>query len=218
MPNASVPDIPNIGYLYHYPRLDHPSDNFCLDIYLFSAPTEQHFDVLRSHFSVASQQGTIERLTVKHPWAFGQTFQVCGGLVEMEDWKGKKEEAFTFGGSLTIDSKEMVTTCSLASSAPILEISGATPLHALFIEEVEILLAERKAANLNPHEYEAHLIKANPLKLYRACLEALIDKFENFPHKDEQYLKFLVDLWIQKRRIAATALAKGPAPSLIEIL
>jgi hypothetical protein len=136
----------------------------------------------------------------------------------MDDWKGKKEETFTFGGRLKIESTVKMTTCSLTSSAPILEISGATPLHALFIEEIEILLAERKAAYLSHHEFEVHIIKAHPLKLYRACLEALIMKFENLPHKDEKYIRFLADLWMQKHRLEATDLAKYPAPNLNEIL
>jgi len=218
MTNVFDKGTPNIGYLYHYPRLDQPSDNFCLDIYMRSAPTEQHFDVRHSRFFVVTQLNTIERLTVRHPWNFDLAFQVCAGLVEMEDWKGKKEEAFTFGGRLTIDSQEMVTICSLASSAPILEISGATHLHALFIEEIEILLAKRKAAYLSLHEYEAHLIKTNPLMLYRACLEAVIVKFENLPHKDQKYMGLLTNLWMRKHRIEATGLARGPALSLDEIL
>jgi hypothetical protein len=218
MTEKSETKAPNIGYLYHYPRLDHPTDNFSLDIYLSSAPTEQHFDVLRSHFFVANQEGEIERLSVTHPWTFDETAQVCAGLVEMEDWKGKKEEAFTFGGRLTIESQDTVTTCMLTSSAPILEISGATPLHALFIEEMEILFAKRKAAYHHHHEYETRLIEADPLKLYCACLEALFQKFEHLPHKDEKYSRFLVDLRMQKHRIEATELVKEPASALNDIL
>lgn len=218
MTGLSAGSMPKIGYLYHYPRLDHPGENFCLDIYLLSAPTGQHFDVKSAHLFVATPQQTIERLTIRHPWHYQRTTQVCAGLLEMEDWKGKKEEAFTFGGGLKIGSREAFTTCLLASSAPILEISGATPLHALFIEEIEILFAERKAAYVDAHEYEAHLVSAAPLDLYRACLEALIGKFDDLPHKDEKYMHFLAELWMQKHRIEATELARQPAPLLDEIL
>jgi hypothetical protein len=43
-------NLPKIGYLYHYPRIDHSTDNFRLDIHITSEPTNQHFDVLRVQF------------------------------------------------------------------------------------------------------------------------------------------------------------------------
>lgn len=218
MMNAIDDSIPNIGYLYHYPKMEQPGENFCLEIYMLSAQTEQHFDVRHARFFVTTKQNTVETLTIMHPWDFDETFQVCAGLIEMEDWKGKKEEAFTFGGRLRVVSDEIMTNCNLTSSAPILEISGATPLHSIFIEEIEILFAKRKAAYESLHEYEARLIKVNPLLLYRACLEAIIDKYKNIRQKDEKYAQFLLDLWRQKHRIEATPLAKGPVPSLNEIL
>jgi len=209
---------PKLGYLYHYPRLDHPADNFRLDIFLFSTPTEKHFDVQRVHFFAPTPKGEIERLTVTHPWTFEEIVHVCAGLVEMEDRKGKKENAFSFGGRLEITLQEEISTCSLFSSAPILEISGARPLNALFIDEVEILFAERKAAYMNRHEYAKKLMQADPVDLYRACLESLILKFEHFPHKDDQYFRFLVYLHGLKQSLEATGLTKRTVPTLIDIL
>lgn len=213
----SESDLPKIGYLYHYPKLGHPTDTFRLDIFISSIPTEQHFDVLRAHLFVKTQRGEIERLSITHPWTYEKAARVCAGLVIMEDRKGKKEEAFTFGGQLKIDVKESQTVCVLVSSAPILEISGATPMHSLFIDEVEILLAERRAAFENYHEYETRLCSADPLSLYLACLEELIRKFEQFPHKDEKYLQFLVSLHSQEHRLDAAGLYKGPVATLGEI-
>ncbi|MBT3189898.1 MAG: hypothetical protein HN335_12960, partial [Anaerolineae bacterium] len=51
--------LPKIGYLYHYPQLDHPTDNFRLDIFVSSVPTEQHFDVQHVHFFIKTPQETV---------------------------------------------------------------------------------------------------------------------------------------------------------------
>jgi len=209
--------LPKIGYVYHYPKVDEPMDKFRLDIFISSIPTEQHFDVLRCHVFVKTRKGAIERLTVFHPWDYEREADVCAGVVIIEDRKGNKEEAFTFGGKIRIDEQEMQTICILTSPAPILEISGATPLHTLFIEELEIVLAKRQAAFSNHLEYETLLCKAEPFELYRACLLELTEEFENFPFKDEEYLELLMYLHSQEYRLNAAGLTNKPAPTLDEI-
>jgi hypothetical protein len=209
--------LPKIGYVYHYPKMDEPTDKFRLDIFISSIPTEKHFDVLRCQVFVKNRKGTIERLTISHPWVFEKEADVCAGVVIMEDRKGKKEEAFTFGGRLRIDEQEMQTICVLTSSAPILEISGASPLHTLFIEELEIVLAKRQAAFLNQIEYETRSCKVEPFELYRACLRELIEEFEKFHNKDEESIELLVYLNSQEHRLSAAGLTNTPAPTLDEI-
>jgi len=217
MAKKSVSTLPKIGYLYHYPRLDHPTDNFRLDIFISSIPTEQHFDVLRAHFFIKTQEGAMERITVTHPWIYEKSARVCAGVVVMDDRKGKKEEAFTFGGQLKIESQDLQTACILVSPAPLLEISGATPLNGLFIDELEILLAECRAAYPNHQEYETQLVKTDPFELYLACLIELIQKFEQFPYKDETYLQLLWFLHSQKYRLDSAGLSRDPAPKLEDI-
>ena len=217
MAEKSESTLPKIGYLYHYPRLDHPTDNFRLDIFISSIPTEQHFDVLRAHFFVKHLKGKLEHLTISHPWNYEKTAHVCAGVVEMEDRKGKKEEAFTFGGKLKIESQDLQTVCTLVSPAPILEISEATPLNELLIDELEILLAERRASYPNHLEYETQLEKSDPFELYLACLNELIQKFEGFPHKDEIYLQLLWFLHSQKYRLEAAGLSRDSALKLEDI-
>ena len=217
MAKKSESTLPKIGYLYHYPQINHPTDNFRLDIFISSIPTEQHFDVKRAHFFVKPLEGETEYLTITHPWDFEKTARICAGVVVMEDRKGKKEEAFTFGGNLKIESRDLQTVCILVSPAPILEISGATSMNRLFIDELEILLAERRAAYLNHHEYETQLCKIDPFELYQACLNELILKFEQFPHKDEKYLQLLMFLHSQKFRLVAAGLSRDSTPKLEHI-
>lgn len=209
--------LPKIGYVYYYPNINEPPNIFRLDIFISSIPTEQHFDVLRCHVFVKTLRGEMERLTIGHPWVYEKVEDVCAGVVIMEDRKGKKEEAFTFGGKLEIVEQETLTVCILKSSAPILEISGATPIHRLFIEELEIILAERQAAYPNHRDYETRLCEVEPFELYRACLKEMTNKFEDFPHKDEKYFQLLIYLHSQEHRLREAGLTNTLAPTLDEV-
>lgn len=209
--------LPKIGYVFHYPRIDEPTDKFRLDIFISTIATERHFDVLRCQVFVKNQEGIIEVLTVSHPWVFEKEADVCAGIVILEDRKGKKEEAFTFGGKLKIIEQGLQTICVLTSPAPILDISGATPLHILFIEELEIIFAKRQAAFLDHFNYEAHLCRLDPFELYRACLRSLIEEFEDFPHKDQEYHQLLMYLHSQEYRLSAAGLTNTPSPTIDEI-
>lgn len=218
MVEKSINGLPKIGYLYHYPNLHHPDGKFRLDIYLSSTPTEQHFDVLHAYFMIEAPNETIDRLTVSHPWVSKKKVHVCAGMVILEDRKKKKEEAFTFGGQLSIDVQEMQTKCVLVSRAPILEISQATLIHRIFIDEVRILLAEQRAQYSQLDQYEKQICHTDPYELYLACLKDIIQKIEQFPVKDENYLQLLVFLHSEQHRLAAVGLYREPIYSLDELL
>lgn len=209
--------LPAIGYLYHYPQMDHPTDKFRLDIHITSEPTNQHFDVLHVRLPVKTKEKTIRQLKIFHPWNYDKCLEVTAGIVVMEDRKGKKEEAFTFGGRLTIDNQKEQTLCVLVSAAPILEISGATPLHRQFIKEVEIILAKTQAKYSRHQEYEKQLNQTDPFELYLASLEALLEKYEHFPQKTEARYQFLVYLHSRKHRIKAAGLIKKPIPQIDDL-
>jgi hypothetical protein len=209
--------LPKIGYLYHYPRLDHPSDKFRLDIFISSIPTEKHFDVLRVTLPVIKQDGGIEHLKIIHPWLHEKSFHLCAGVVIMEDRKGKKEEAFSFGGEIKILSEEDQTQCFLVSSAPILEINGALPLNELFIEELEIILAEQRAAHGPGSSFEANLCAASPESLYLACLRELRSKLKQSQHKNELDFQLLSYLDAEEHRLFAAGITQMQEVTLEDI-
>ena len=217
MTQQPVHNLPKIGYLYHYPRLDHPTDNFRLDIHISSEPTNKHFDVLRTQFPVKSEAGNIKHLKVTHPWNFEKIAQVSVGVVSMEDRKGRKEDAFTFGGKLTIENQEKQVVCVLVSSAPILEMSGATPLHIQFVEEVEIILAKIQAKYTDHQLYEERLINAEPFALYLACLESIMEKYEVLTHKSEMQYQLLIYLHSQMHRLETAGLINRPVLRLADL-
>ena len=211
-------ELPKIGYLYHYPSLDHPTDKFRLDVYVSSITTEKHFDVLHAIFNVESQYGGFERLKVTHPWEFHSPYRVCPGKVILEDRKDKKDEAFCFGGKLTLNVKHELTECVLVSPAPIIEVCETRPMQVLFVRELEILLAEYRAENVDESVIEKCLCAVDPLDLYSACLNELLEKYKHKANKDDVYLEFLDYLHKEEHRMQLAGLVKDPISSLDEIL
>lgn len=215
--NSQKPqELPKIGYLVHYPDTKHPTDKFRMDIYLSSQPTEKHFDVLKVSIPVLSPQDS--NLKVLHPWEFEREFKACAGVVVLEDRKGKKVEALTFGGQLSIESREHQTICTLVSSAPILLASETAPLQSLFVEEVEILLAEQRAKGSPRTDYQHKICQADPLLLYQACLNELNAKLEGLQGRHEVYHDLQVYLHTQQHRLSAAGLLDARAATVAALL
>jgi hypothetical protein len=210
-------NLPEIGYLFHYPSLDHPTDKFRLDIYISNTPTEKHFDVLHVILNVESEYGGLERLKITHPWEYQNTHRLCPGMIILEDRYGKKEEAFCFGGQLTIHKKSSLTECYLVSPAPILELEGNNPMRALLIERAEIGLAKYRAVVGNDQEYEVVLCAADPLDLYLAFLYRSIDEARSKAPKDDLDLQYLSYLRKEKYRLQTAGIIREPVPSLDDI-
>ena len=220
MTTTNNPQEPKFGYRFIYPESSHAPGGSRFDIFISESPTEHHFDPEKLHLHVKSKANEVESLTIRHPWYFEHTYQALAGSIELTDRYGKEEEAFTFGGSLKIDSQDTFTVCILESPVPILEISSADPILMMFIEEIEILFAKRRAALLsNPHTYEKHLIMVDPVKLYLACINALTGKFEHSQHKEDLRIReFLNFLHNESKRVRNEVETTQLFPSLEEIL
>jgi hypothetical protein len=162
----------------------------------------------------------IEILKIHHPWTFGNAYQVCAGRVRIIDRKGKIEEAFTFGGELTVRLQDTLTACTLKSPAPILEFTEVDPIKLVLIDEVEILLAKRKAASLaHPKAFTERILNAEPFTLYLAMLNALMNKF-NSEHRqiDPLALQFSNFLHDEYKRLKSEGHLPSSLPKLEEIL
>ena len=179
-----------------------------------------HFDPRKISLNVKSDDGLTEHINITHPWYFNQSYQALTGLVEIVDRKGKKEEAFIFGGNLTIETRDDLTTCSLTSPAPILKVSEVGSQHMMFIEEVEILFAERSASLLSEHRvYDALLVNADPFQLYLGCLDDLIEKFDHLISLQEPRIqKFIEFLHGEKRRLKEEGALPAQIPTLADVL
>lgn len=172
----------DLGYRYFPEAYAGAPGSPRLDIFLRAQPTGRHFDPVEARFLVASAHG-VEHLTVRRVWhGSDDPICVCADRVILRDHRGKVEEAFTFGGELRIQPGDALTTCSLTSPAPILEIEMQDTLPTILAEEVEVLLARRRGEQLRHlAAYEQKLSRVDPAVLYAACLSELEAKHR---HRD----------------------------------
>lgn len=193
-------DSDQLGYSFYPPEAPYDFGHAQLKVVIRPEPTGEHYDPESLTCHVAGRSG-LEPLHVHHPWTLEQTYRVCAGHVTLDDRKGKQVVAFTFGGQLHIDAGPQRTICRLTSPVPILHHSASeAPLERRLSEEVEILLAERRAAWRDEERFERRLAAADPEQLYWACLTALCEKFDCAPAWHEA----VVD---QLRRVLHTALS-----------
>jgi len=220
MLKANKQSEPKFGYWFTPPESKRGPGGLRLEIFINEKPTEHHFDPIKIHLWVMSTENSIEPVTIRHPWEFTPTYTALPGSIEVIDRYGKKEEAFTFGGSLKIDTQKTFTVCTLESSAPILEISSADQISMLYIDEIKILLAERRAKLLSKiHSYEKRLMNADPFTLYLACLNELICKFEHSHRKEGLHInEFLNFLHNEHKRLKGEGLTLIDGFKLEEIL
>jgi len=207
-------ELPKIGYLYHFPDFSQPADCFRLDVHISDEPTHKHFDIMWTKFPVVGEKDGSLEITVHHPWTDIKEYQVCPGLVIMEDRYRKKKQAFTLGGKLTIKVEERQTICKLTSEAPIIGINEASEVEKLLIDDLEIILAEYRADFPNAFKFQSFLCQVNPFSLYLACLKELIHKVEERPKKDDLSFSYLFYLHTQWNRLEAV----GKIPMYIPTL
>lgn len=155
-----------------------------LTLTLRKTPTEEHYDPETVHVHVVITENHTAPITVRHPWSKGsEKYRVCPGRIYVEDAKQKRLEFYALGGTLTIQSDDQFTVCTLTSPAPIMELSMTPCISELLTEEIEGLIAERKAIwEIAPVEFSKRLSTVDPLRLYLACLLALRDKFSTMPY------------------------------------
>ena len=217
MTNSNHLKASDYGYWFYPPESSHAPGGNRLDMFINETAGSQLFDLKNIRLPVEEDKG-IETLRIYHPWPHKPNYHVCAGTVELVDRNGEKEEAFSFGGSLTIQTHDSATTCILSSSAPILHIFSDDKIRMMLIEEIEILLAERRAT-LSPDVYEQRLARSDPLSLYVACIHTLTKNYEHVSHQeDSQILPFINFLHAETTRLDKEELSQGLPTSLEEIL
>jgi hypothetical protein len=178
-----------LGYTFHPPRESQAIGSSQLDVVIRPAPTGEHFDP-ESFLCPILADSKLARLHVIHPWTEEPAYRVGAGEVIIEEARHEQVKAFTFGGALRVDSYSQRTLCQLVSPAPLLEHARQTAgLQEQLIEEVQILFAERRAAQ-DDDAFDSRLAAADPLPLYHACLVALNEKFAHFPATDDAHRRF----------------------------
>lgn len=212
-------DTDQLGYNFFPPAAPHTVGHSQLKVVIRPAPTEAHYDPESLTCSVAGRFGGVEPLRVHHPWLLDTAYRVCAGHVTLDDRKGKRVTAFTFGGELHIEAADQRTVCRLTSPAPILHHPRLEDsLERRLGEEVEILFAERRAAWLGAEEqFERRLAQADPLALYYACLTALGEKFDCDVEREDD-IDHALRHFLRAALAARSADAAMETPSLAEIV
>jgi hypothetical protein len=172
----SVNNHLNFGYAFE-PECspDHPAHTR-LSIVLRAHPTHAHYDPEHLTLPVITAAGDVEALNVYHPWPADRAYRAAAGRLIATDRVGKKVEAFSFGGDVTIDAEPDYVVVRLDSPAPILALQFPDSVSDHLANAVEGLLAQRRAAHDmagQPHQLDARLAQAPPAVLYQACLHSL---------------------------------------------
>lgn len=101
----------------------------------------------------------------------------------MQSFNKKTVEAFTFGGQFQVEMRPDLTLCTIRSPVPILEIIQEETISSMLAQEVEILLASRRAAwAQDPDALARRLAKLDSITFYHSSLEELHKKFKLLPH------------------------------------
>lgn len=214
-----------LGYVFwpiQYPHsLGHPR----LDITLSNVPSNLHFDPKEVHLYITpsldkTQPKSIEHLKISHPWTHRTSYRVAPGMLFIEDRKGKKVEAYSFGGNLQIKSDDATTKCIIESEAPILEIIETNPVVMMLVEEVEIIFAKRRVIWAHDREgFEARLADIHPELLYASCLVELRAKFNSSHISDGTgFYEFIKSIDREMRSRVQEGLWPDKVPSISEIL
>ena len=178
----------DLGYILYPHRRPYEPGYPRLDVVLRSIPTGQHFDPLKVHLYISSPKLGLNPLTVEHPWSDLNDYTVCAGTMEIIDKTGKHLDAFTFGGSLHIQTTEEYTLLTLTSPAPILVPAGSR-LEQFLVDEVKITLAERRAEReVQPGLFEKLLIAAPPFELYYAVITSILERCHHLHSSDHSLI------------------------------
>lgn len=176
-------DNSNLGYEFTHEQHTVESGFPNLRVYLRETPSETHFDPETVRFT-SVMNGKSNKVVLRHPTQHHGELQVLPGRVVLTDRRGQRVEFFTFGGTLLVDSETDFVGCTFKSDAPIFLFNERETARALFAEDAEIMLAERRASYV-PHEeeFDNRLVHVAPFTLFITVLHTLFAKLEKQPYK-----------------------------------
>ena len=222
----SQTDNDKLGYRFHPKRDPHDPGYPGLDIFLHADPTGHHFDPERVGLTIAAmtlQSTGTEHLAIHHGWHGLDHYTVCASRISLHDREDKIVEAFTFGGEVHITPGAELTTVSLVSPAPILNLVHKYPLSIplRLASEVEVLLAQRRAkwAQRDLDRFKLLLAETDPMTLYNSCLLTLNERFAHFPKNgDEEIGQFIHFLQGAVQELKQVPVEGQAIPVLSELL
>ncbi len=214
-----------LGFTIHPHIYSNAPGSHRVDICITETPTQLHFDPERLICQVKNTSGDVETLQVRYRktgMGFAETYSVIAGPISLFDRMGEEVIFITLGGKLTIQIQESNTFCKMESPVPILQKDRVHRIPRMLAEEIEILLAERRAAWLpNVDHFYKKLAAIDPFVLYASCLETMRTSYLRLPAADnmraQEMLGFLRREMRELRERGQWA-SWWSAPSIIDLL
>jgi hypothetical protein len=183
--NTDLKAVDALGFTIHPHLYSNAPGSHRVDICITDIPTQLHFDPERLHCRVKSNSDDVETLQVRYRktgMSLGETYTLIAGPISLFDRMGEEVIFFTLGGKLTIQIQEATTFCKIESPVPILQKDRVHRIPRMLAEEIEILLAERRAAWLpNVDHFNKKLATVDPFVLYATCLESIRCSYLRLP-------------------------------------
>lgn len=184
-----------LGYKLYPPRRTSEPGYARLEVLLRDEPSMYHFDPERVNFKIISPYGGMESLRITNPWAGPRFWQACVGPMELIDRKGKHVDLYIFGGEVSLDVSEDCTCLALASEAPIILPYTNYSVPSLFVQEVEIQLAQLRAEWCQKKgAFDNCLASLEPLELYRMCLVGVLERLQVLEQEGDRVLVKLLHI------------------------
>ncbi|MBN1266415.1 MAG: hypothetical protein JXA25_13035 [Anaerolineales bacterium] len=185
-------------------------------------PTGDHFDPVEVHvFAAVNDHTAVEEHTFFHPYRSIGHHTIAPGIIIIQDRKGKREEAFSFGGTLSILTQTDLTQCHLVSTAPILPANHRHTVIRTLLDEIQIVMAERRAAWMNAGEeaFEKKLLEVDPLVLCAVFLSSILKEFSDVELQSLGPNRMLLDTIREEiRNLKENGKWPAEIPSIEEIL
>lgn len=196
---ASGTDQPQddcFGYYFHAPQDGNEWGSNTLEVNLRSKPSGKHFDPEILRLPIARDDNQIAIVRIHHDWPGANRLQVLFGEVVLRDRRDKVIEAFTFGGTLEIETTNDCTLCTLSSPVPIIDRRDQDPMIQMLAEEAMALIARLKADwKSDTEEFEKRLIQLDVEALFVGVLKELFREFQSSTRDDrtksQEFLNFL---------------------------
>lgn len=176
------PPTHNLGYVLYPPRRKTDPGYSQLDIFLSDRISGLHFDPKQLRLPIVDDVNGVSMARLDHPYVGQLNLRLCAGPIDLYGYEDKRLEIFTFGGQVVITPGDEYSRVEMKSEAPILVRVGPQESATLLMEEAELLLALRRGVwDEHPGEYEKRLSSQEPLELYHALLEAILERVRTIP-------------------------------------
>jgi hypothetical protein len=206
---------------YHLLPKRHPTSPgyMGLLVAMRDSPTRRHYDPETMKLRLASGQDTVKLVTLRRNDQPVESLRVCPGQVTLADRISKEVNFFSFGGRLDASPVLNETIYVLTSPGPVLDLNnGLGSISDQLFSETRGLLARWAAAWESDEGFYRRLVQTDPLQLYLACLQNLLERYHCCPALRYTWSAFYAALRREHAWLVQAGYYFDHRPSLEELL